>query len=144
MIDLPDHRYPRPRRLRALCVEDESSIGGLVEHVLRTNLRIHVDTAQNGLVALEMIESRPPYDLIIVDYKMPKMDGGELYRQIERRRPDLLSRVLFITGDTLSESTLGFIASTGRRFLEKPFGVPDVVGAIRSVMQEAEPRHPVE
>jgi CheY-like chemotaxis protein len=122
-----------PRGIRVLCVDDESMIGNMVAGILRDNLEMRVEVARNGLEALDALQGGD-FELLIIDYVMPEMDGGQLYRELERLRPEIVPRVLFITGDTLSESTLGFIASTGRRLLEKPFGLPDLTGAIREIL----------
>ena len=123
-----------PPGLRVLCVDDESMIGDLVAHILRNHLHMNVAVAKSGPEALRIL-ARHTFDLILVDYVMPEMDGGQLYQEIERRHPENIPRFMFITGDTLSESTVSFIASTGRRLLEKPFGLPELTGAIRKMLQ---------
>ncbi|MHC4470738.1 MAG: response regulator [Planctomycetota bacterium] len=125
-----------PPGTRVLCVDDESMIGELVSEVLRSHLRCEVHNTKNGEEALEAI-SREPFDVIIVDYVMPKMNGGELYRRLRQDRAELLSRFMFITGDVLSEATLSHIASTGRPLLEKPFGLPELVAAISHLLAES-------
>lgn len=122
-----------PRGIRVLCVDDESMIGNMVANILHDHLGMRVEVARNGLEALDVLE-REEFDLLIIDYVMPEMDGGELYRVVERNRPEIVPRVMFITGDTLSESTIGFIESTGRPLLEKPFGLPDLTRAIREML----------
>jgi two-component system NtrC family sensor kinase len=122
-----------PRGLRVLCVDDESMIGDLVAHILRTHLHLEVAVAHSGTEALRIL-AKQSFDLVIVDYVMPGMDGGELYQEIERRYPDVIPRFMFITGDTLSPTTLAFISSTDRRLLEKPFGLPELTGAIREML----------
>ncbi len=119
--------------LRVLCVDDESMIGELVAKSLRRQLRCEVVTVASGNDALAAIGSRE-FDLVIVDYLMPAMDGGEVYRNILARRPDLARRLLFITGDTLSESTLTTIRDTGQPLLAKPFGVRELESAIRDLV----------
>lgn len=122
-----------PRGIRVLCVDDESMIGDMVANILRDHLQMRVEVVRNGLEALDALE-RQDFDLLIIDYVMPEMDGGELYRVMEQCWPEVVPRVLFITGDTLSDTTIGFIDSTGRPLLEKPFGLPDLTGAIRRIL----------
>jgi CheY-like chemotaxis protein len=127
-----------PAGTRVLCVDDESSIGELVGRILRRQFRCEVTTASNGEEALMEVSGRD-FDAVIVDYLMPSMDGIQLYRTFEAHRPDLVSRLLFITGDTLSESTLAAIRSTGRPLLTKPFGVPELKRAVASLLAECPP-----
>src|SRR5262249_57802381 len=60
-----------------------------------------VDTAANGHLALVQLRQRP-YDLILCDLRMPKLDGPGLYRSLAQDQPQLLPRLIFVTGDTLS------------------------------------------
>ncbi len=132
-------RYPSvigaDGRTRVLCVDDEIIIGDLIAQVLRTQLNCEVVTAANGEEALGiLLES--DFDVIIVDYLMPHMGGGELYRRLAPERPDLLPRMMFITGDILSETTMSEIASTGLQYLEKPFELTELVEATRGLLTE--------
>ena len=72
---------------RILLVDDE-------EIVLRSCKRIlsggnyEIDTARNGLDALELVNANQ-YDVLILDIKMPKMDGIEVLRRVKETRPDI-------------------------------------------------------
>lgn len=129
----PEPAAPVPPGLRVLCVDDESIIGDLVSRSLRRQLGCIVDVARDGKEAIEFL-ARQQYDLVLVDFLMPRMDGGEFYRRLESEWPDVLPRIMFITGDTLSPSTLNYIRSTGRKLLTKPFGLPDLTKAIRDLI----------
>ncbi|HYE38081.1 response regulator [Methylocaldum sp.] len=61
------------------------------------------------------------YDAILSDLRMPGMDGPALYREIERRWPELARRVIFVTGDTLSSNVQMFLETTRCPVIEKPF-----------------------
>jgi hypothetical protein len=54
------------------------------------------------------------------------MDGRALYQEIERLWPDQASRVVFVTGDTLTPALRDFAASCGRPVIEKPFAPSEV------------------
>jgi len=79
---------------RILIVDDE-------EIVLRSCLRVlrdddyEIDTASDGLSALEKVNENT-YDVLILDIKMPKMDGIEVLRRVKEARPDI--DVIMITG----------------------------------------------
>ena len=122
-----------PNGARVLCVDDESAIGEVITKILRTQLRCRVETASSGEEALRRI-ARRAYDVVVVDYVMPNMDGGELYRRLERDRPEVIPRLMFITGDTLTPSTVEFIQASGRPLLEKPFGLTDLTDAIHRML----------
>ena len=131
--ELPPAATRVPPGLRVLCVDDESIIGDLVSRSLRRQLKCVVDIARDGQEAMQLLSSRT-YDLVLVDFVMPRMDGGELYRRLESEWPDVLPRIMFITGDTLTPATLNYIRSTGRKLLTKPFGLPELTTAIRELI----------
>src|SRR5713101_3728455 len=66
---------------RALVVEDELRVAQLVAEVLEAE-GYEVDTAANGLLALEKIEAHA-YDLIVSDLRMPELDGLGISREHE-------------------------------------------------------------
>jgi len=112
---------------RILVVEDESAISQVCQKVL-TSEGFEVDIAINGEVALDMIEEKQ-YDLCLIDIRTPVMNGKELYLWLEEKHPKLASRVIFTTGDVMSEDTQSFLEQTARPFLPKPF-TPDELRAI--------------
>jgi CheY-like chemotaxis protein len=123
-----------PAALRVLCVDDESMIGDLVSGILCNHLGYAVKIARNGEEALAVLKTDTDFDLLVVDFVMPRMNGAEFYRRLTRKHPDLVSCFMFITGDTLNDETLEFIESTGRKLLEKPFGMPDLTAALRDLV----------
>jgi DNA-binding response OmpR family regulator len=112
---------------KILSVEDEPSIRQVCQRVL-TGQGYQVDFAQNGVAAESML-MKADYDLLLVDIKTPVMDGKQLYRYIEKRYPELASRVVFTTGDVIGDDTRSFLEQTGRPFLLKPFS-PDELKAM--------------
>ncbi len=104
---------------RILVVDDEPAISDILSQALATDGHV-VETASNGGEALEKIE-RTSYDLVISDLKMPGMSGQELYERLRRLDPDLASRMVFSTGDTLSAMTREFLEAAGAPCIQKPF-----------------------
>lgn len=100
-------------------VDDEAIIAQLITDVLAGE-GYDVDTASDGLVALECI-GRGAYDLILSDLRMPGLDGLGLYRELERSRPDLMRRFVFITGTSEHTDYAGLIGDLEAPILTKPF-----------------------
>src|SRR5436189_262882 len=61
------------------------------------------------------------FDAVITEVRMPDIDGRALYEEIERRWPRQASRVVFVTGDTLSSTLRDYVTDSGRPVIEKPF-----------------------
>lgn len=119
---------PAMSSLSVLVVEDEASIRTLVRRYLRR--RGHdVETADNGRAALAAM-ARRRYDVIVTDMKMPEMGGEELYSRLCDADNEHAQRVLFISGDTVSESTRDFLLRSGRPFVSKPFDLDELATRI--------------
>ena len=118
-------------RKSALLVDDESIVADFCRAVLEKD-DFDMDVAINGVQATQMITIKH-YDLVIIDVRMPLMDGLSLCRYIHSYHPKLMDRAGFISGDVLSRDTIEFLVSCGRPFLHKPFSpweLRNMVGAI--------------
>ena len=89
--------------------------------------------ALTGEQAIHMIDMRK-YDAVISDIKMPGIDGKELYRYIRKHHPDILNKIIFITGDVLNKDTQAFLNTTGNRFIEKPFNMDALITMLNEVL----------
>ena len=65
---------------------------------------------------------------------MPVMDGMELYRELERRFPELGKRIIFVTGDVLDADKQRFLESSGAPFVSKPFDPAEVRRLVRRLL----------
>ncbi len=118
------------RNKRILVVDDEKYILDFFVEVFRM-YPMEVDTADDGKVAMEKILVNN-YDIVFTDFKMPNMSGKELFHWIKSQRPELLKRLIFVTGDTVSTETRSFFENSGNRYLAKPFKIEEV----KEVMQQ--------
>jgi PAS domain S-box-containing protein len=123
-----------PRHI--LVVDDEIDIATLLVEILSAEGH-QVATAENGVVALTMLDKRE-YDLILCDLRMPMLDGPGLYRELRQRRPELVGRLVFITGDALSVSMTKFLMESGRPRLSKPFSVPEIREIVAQALRGGE------
>jgi PAS domain S-box-containing protein len=125
-----------PRGARILVVDDEPGIAGVLAEALQLDGHV-VETVGNGEAALGKL-ALGEYELILSDIRMPELDGPSLYREVERRDPRFLRRMIFLTGDTLSPSTREFLEKTGAPCLSKPFALSDVREIVQRVLQTQE------
>ena len=122
------------RRALILVVDDEPLVAGLMADVLVTEGH-EVDIAKNGREALEKIAARS-YDLIVSDLRMPELDGVGLYRELERIRPTLLGRLLFVSGTTEPPEYASFLEATHAPVLSKPFRLEDLRRFVQRALAE--------
>jgi CheY-like chemotaxis protein len=121
--------------LSILIIEDEPQILDTLREILvRQGHR--VDTAVDGWQGLEMT-LKHDYNVVLSDIRMPNLDGLGLYQALQRKRPKMINKLAFITGDTLAAEIQAFIADTRSPYLEKPF-LPDDVVRLLSQIEERE------
>jgi len=117
---------------RVLVVEDEPALASAVSDSL-TDAGFVVDRAGDGEEALARVAERP-YDLVICDLKMPRVDGMAFYRAIAATAPALAARLIFVTGDVVGTEAERFLEESGCRWLAKPFRLGDLLRAARDVL----------
>jgi len=76
---------------------------------------------------------------VVTDMRMPDLDGAALYREIVARHPLLQGSFVFLTGDTFSADTHGFVAQTGAVLLSKPCTFDEVEDALKRVLGNRQP-----
>ena len=78
-----------------------------------------VKAAINGMMALKIVEKQPP-DLILLDIRMPKMDGFEVCRKLKANEASADIPVIFLTGESDAESEADALAAGAAGFITKP------------------------
>lgn len=114
---------------RILVVDDEAEIVDMLRDVLSAD-GFEVDAAPDAATALERIRETI-YDVAILDFNLPDMDGVMLHRQIRQMDAELAARTVFMSGFVQSDSNLDYYTAQGGGFLAKPFDIRDVVRAVR-------------
>jgi CheY-like chemotaxis protein len=127
---------PLSRRGRVLVIDDDE----LILRVVRRSLDGHdVVTASDGLRALAVLASSTDFDLLLCDVVMPGMGGLELWAKVAERHPDLLERMVFMTGGARSADEEDFLSSGAVEVLRKPFSF-DSLRRLVAQRVEARPR----
>jgi DNA-binding response OmpR family regulator len=105
-----------------LIVDDEKNIRLTLSQALET-LGAGIDTASNGEEALKKLKEKE-FGLILLDIRMPGMDGMEVLRRVREIRPDI--RVIMITAYGTVESAVEAMKMGAVDFLQKPFDPEEV------------------
>jgi two-component system, NtrC family, sensor kinase len=119
---------------RILVVDDEASIRDILSDALSMKGHI-VETSSSGQEALTLIE-KESFDAIIMDIKMPGMEGSQLYAHILGSHPEAVKKILFITGDTLGEDTQTFLRVSGSKYVGKPFRMESLYRTLDEVLEQ--------
>jgi DNA-binding NtrC family response regulator len=119
-----------------LLIEDEPAVMAYVRAALERN-GYHVVTAESGADALQMLASGN-FQGIVSDMRTPGgVDGAQVHAWIANHRPELASKVVFITGDIANEETVAILRKTGAPCLEKPFRVQQFISVVEQTMGRA-------
>lgn len=115
--------------MNILIVEDESSLGGALEHILQKAGHI-TDWVSDGQTALDYIRGFS-YDLILLDVMLPKLDGFAVVRQI--RTEKISTPVLMLTARTTVQDKVSGLNSGADDYLTKPFDTEELLARIRAM-----------
>ena len=124
---------PAAGPLPILLVEDEPAVMELMRSALERSGYSTVP-AGSGVEALKLLAAGE-YRGVITDMKTPGgVSGADVHAWIGANRRDLVSRVIFVTGDTISEDTVAVLEHTGAPCVEKPFRMQQLIGVVEKVL----------
>jgi len=120
---------PTPAALPILVVEDEPAVMEFMRAALERGGYVTV-AASSGAEALKLLADGE-YLGVITDMRTPGgVSGAGVHAWIEAHRRDLVSRVIFVTGDTVNEDTAAVLQHTGAPCVEKPFRVQQLLSMV--------------
>lgn len=120
-------------KTKIMIVDDEPDINAALKVVL-TRAGFSVETFEDPTTALENLKPRM-YDLVILDLKMPIMDGFELYHEIKKIDKDM--KICFLTASELFFEKLRekkYATSDKNLFIRKPIPNADLLEKIKTIL----------
>ena len=121
---------------RVLVVEDDPDQTLLLKDYLESYF-YHVTVVTNGVEALKAI-MEAEYDVILCDIVMPTMAGDMFYSAVQRVKPPLCERFIFITAHRENPRVKDFLNRVGGLALMKPFHLDDLLEMILLLFRELE------
>ncbi len=116
-----------------LVVDDELSMREFLEILLRKE-GYGVDTAKHGEEALASLD-RHPYDLVICDIMMPRVDGMQVLRRVKEVSPE--TQVIMITAFASTESAVEAMKIGAYDYITKPFKVDEIKLVIAKALEKS-------
>lgn len=117
--------------MKILLADDDSSVRRVLQFKLEKK-GFKVDTAADGVQALEAIKSAP-YDLLLSDIRMPKMDGIELLNEAKAAQPAI--KVILITAHATVNQAVQAVKLGAFDYITKPFEDEELFVAIEKALQ---------
>ncbi len=119
---------------RILVVDDEAAIVDLLKDVFMADGYV-VDSAADAVAALRLVRENI-YDVALIDFNLPDMNGVMLHRQIRQLDAELAACTIFMSGLLQSDDNLGYYLSHSGGFLAKPFDVAEVSRRVLAMLGE--------
>jgi DNA-binding NtrC family response regulator len=118
-------------KLKLLVIDDDPKVSWVLSEGLKENYKIL--SARNGKEGLQLVyESKP--DLVLLDIKMPGMDGLEVLEKIKNK--DQLLDVIMLSGHGETKNVVESIRKGAAEFITKPFDVKEVEIHIEKVLEK--------
>jgi len=128
-IGSTDDKYKNSDVLRVLHVEDDETISAIVKEILEDE-GCEVETCSDGCVAFERISDTNHYDLLLVDYDLPGLNGLKLVN-MSRQIPHRCNMPIIVISATSREADAK--EAGANLFLPKPVHISSLIQAIERV-----------
>jgi DNA-binding response OmpR family regulator len=125
--------------MRVLLVEDEPKMARLIRRVLEAE-GIAVDHAADGLSGLGLARSETIYDVLVLDWMLPDIDGIEVLRLLRGRR--IFTPVLMLTALGSLDRRVEGLDAGADDYLAKPFAFAELLARIRALARRPAPLTP--
>ncbi|MDY6910106.1 MAG: response regulator [Thermodesulfobacteriota bacterium] len=123
--------------IRVMLVDDEVPFVDTMTKRL-TKRGLNVVTAFSGAEALEKLDGMKGVDVVVLDVKMPGMDGIETLREIKSRFP--LLEVIMLTGHATVETAIEGMKLGAHDYLMKPCDIEELLGKVKEA-RDKKARH---
>lgn len=114
-----------------LVVDDDQDIASNMSDILKES-GYRVDQAHNGSSALQLV-SKNAYDVALLDFKMPDMNGADLYGKIKQTQPDVVA--ILVTAYAGDDGVQRAKAAGTWKVLRKPVDIPAMLGYVEEALQ---------
>ena len=125
--------------LQILSIEDDPEMRGLIQLIFERHGH-RVIGAPRGDFGLEFIKSLNP-DILLLDLMLPDIDGWEIYRQLKTDSELSQLPVIIVSArNQEQDAAAGFKVTGGDRYVQKPFGIDELLEAVQDVLADSPAR----
>ncbi|GKT29506.1 PAS domain-containing hybrid sensor histidine kinase/response regulator [Aduncisulcus paluster] len=124
---LDDNKNDKGLAARILLAEDNATNQLYIAHFL-TEQGFEVETAENGLEALDLLDNSGPFDVILMDVQMPEMDGLEATKKIREQGNEI--PIIALTAYAMEGDREKFLSNGMDAYSSKPVNIDELVQII--------------
>jgi two-component system, NtrC family, sensor kinase len=132
--EVPEDEVP-PDKRRILVLDDDKDFIFLLREFL-IEQHFEVIAVENGVEGVKQVMATD-FDIILCDMAMPKLSGDMFYLAVERTKPHLCKRFIFMTGHSGDAKITEFIRRVRGLVLWKPFELYMLTEAIKTVLKKS-------
>jgi two-component system phosphate regulon sensor histidine kinase PhoR len=118
---------------KILVIDDEAIVRTSCERALDTE-GYEIKMASSGREGLNFLENEP-FGLVLLDLKMPDIDGIEVLNEINKKWPD--TKVIMITGYSTVETAVQALRLGAYNFIEKPFTPDTLITSVKEAFESS-------
>ncbi len=108
--------------MKALVVDDSKSMRNIVKTGLRQMKAFdEIKEAINGVDALEKIRDEGPFDIVLLDWYMPEMEGYDCLLEIRKKPEWNDTKIMMVTTENQQENVIKAVMAGANEYLMKPF-----------------------
>ncbi len=118
--------------MRMLIIDDSATMRNYLSSIA-ADLGLETEQAGDGLAALETLDRRPPFEVALVDWDMPRMNGIEFVRAVRGRGEFAEMKLMMVTSHNGMQDIRAALASGADDFLMKPLDAEMVSEKLRTL-----------
>ena len=131
---------PWPRLDGRVLVVDDNEVNALVAQAMLERLGVETTHASDGQAALNLMQ-RQPFDLVLMDCRMPLLDGWQATRAWRQQEQHLRLPIVGVTANVSAEDRANCLQSGMDGFLGKPYLMHELVAVLQPHVKLAAPLH---
>ena len=121
--------------MKILLVDDSRTMRNIWKKVVSTLDGVEIGEAGDGVEGLDAIAEQGPFDLMLVDWNMPNMNGLEMITKV--RQTDKSSVIIMVTTEAEKPRIIEAIKAGVNNYVVKPFTPDALLGKIEETMKKA-------
>lgn len=119
-----------------LIIDDEPQILRVLERLLQREY--HVTAQERAKEGLELLRQGIHFDIVLCDVMMPEMNGVAFYKAVHDELPQLLKRLVFISGGAFTPETTHFLEMLEAPLIRKPFQFQELLETLELIRRRAD------
>ena len=122
--------------MKVLVVDDSKTVRSIIKKILRP-YNFEIFEAENGEEALDLLYEHDGFDLILLDWSMPGMDGYDFLKTV-RRNPEWKDiKIMMVTSENHQQSVIEALDAGADEYLMKPFDSKMLITKINMLMEDS-------